>query len=222
MMKGMKGLGLLLAVACALLLIPSSVSAHAGYESSTPARDEVVASAPAQVEVFFTQEVFRQEGENFVRVFDDSGAQVSDGDGVIDDDNRAHITAALPPDLTAGRYIVRWKTLSFEDNDSEEGAFCFYIAVEPTQAEADECAALAGEEGETPGAPTAEASATATPTEAGPAETPVTSPAPTAADTSSDDDGGTPTAVIVGIIAAVVVVVVIGGGAVVWLRRTLE
>jgi methionine-rich copper-binding protein CopC len=205
------------------LLAPSSVSAHAEYESSVPGRDEVVAEAPAQVEVFFAQEVARQEGRYYVRVFDGSGTQVSDGDGVIADDNRKLITATLQPDLAPGRYIVRWLTLSFEDGDDAEGAFCFYIAVEPTQEEADECAAFAGEEDETPAAePTEPGGGTAAPTETEPISTPVASPAPTDADTSEDGDGGTSTVLIAGIVAGVIAVVVIGGGAVIWLRRTLE
>jgi len=210
--------------AAAVLLAPSSVSAHSDYESSVPGRDEVVAEAPGQVEVFFTQEVFREEGANFVRVFDGSGTQVSDGDGAIDDDNRAHITATLQPDLAPGRYIVRWMTLSFEDGDDAEGAFCFYIAVEPTQEEADECAAFAGEEEETPAAePTEPGEATAAPTEAEPLSTPAASPIPTDDDTpEQDNDDGASTVLIVGIVAGVIAVVVIGGGAVIWLRRTLE
>jgi methionine-rich copper-binding protein CopC len=222
MMGRYRWLGLVITALAALLLIPSSVYAHADYESSTPARDEVVAAAPAQVDVFFTQEVARQEGRYFVRVFDDSGTQVSDGDGVIDDDDRTHISTSLQSGLPAGRYIVRWLTLSFEDGDDDEGAFCFFIAVEPTQAEADECAALAGDEGETPAAPTEPSAATGEPTQAGPGETPAVSPSPTEADTADGEDDDNSTVLIVAIVGAVIAVVVIGGGAVVWLRRTLE
>ena len=203
----------------AAFVSPASVSAHSDYERSVPARDEVVQAAPALIDVFFTQEVFRQEGSNFVRVFDSSGTQVSDGDGVIDDDDRTHISATLQPDLPPGRYIVRWKTLSDIDGDDDEGAFCFYIAVQPSPSEQEECAAFA-EEGETPGAPTTEP---AGPTATAPEEQPTSTPAATPASTEEDDDdGGTSAALIAGIIAGVVVVIVVGGGAIIWLRRTLQ
>lgn len=200
------------------LVIPAYVSAHADYDHSVPNRDEVVPEAPAQIDVYFKQEIFRQEGSNFVRVFDSSATQVSDGDGVIDDDDRTHISATLQPDLQPGRYIVRWKTLSDIDRDDDEGAFCFYIAVEPSLSEQEECAAFAGEQ-ETPGAATTEP-AGATPTT--PEASPVSTPVPTPAATEDDSGGGTSTGLIAGIIAGVAVVVVVGGGAIIWLRRTLQ
>lgn len=220
MRKTIPWLGVVMIAAFAALAIPASVSGHAGYESSTPARDEVVQTAPPQVDVFFTQEVFRQQGDYYVRVFNDAGDQVSTGDGVIDDDDRTHISADMPAGLPAGRYIAQWKTLSSTDGDDESGAFCFYVQTEPTQAQRDECAAFAEEEGETPvatggateAAPTTEATVPATE----PTSTPVAS-------TSSDDDSGVSSAVIIaGIIVGGVVVLAIVAGAFILLRRTLE
>ncbi|MEX2159790.1 MAG: copper resistance protein CopC [Dehalococcoidia bacterium] len=213
-------MGVVTIAAFAALAIPASVSGHADYESSTPARDEVVQTAPPQVDVFFTQEVFRQEGANYVRVFNDSGDQVSEGDGVIDDDDRTHISTDLPADMPAGRYIVQWQTLSDTDGDDDTGAFCFYVQTEPTQPQRDECAAFAGEEGETPAA-TGGATEAAPTTEATvpaiePTSTPVVS-------TGSDDDSGVSSAVIIaGIIVGGVVILAIVGGAFILLRRTLE
>jgi methionine-rich copper-binding protein CopC len=209
-------LGIVLAAA---LAVPALVFAHADYDHSVPDKDEVVPESPPQIDVYFKQEVFKQEGANYVRVFDDAGTQVSEGDGVVDDDDRTHISAALQPDLPPGRYIVQWQTLSDEDGDSDDGSFCFFVAVEPSAAEAEECAALAGDEEETP-EPTADASPTE-PVEAtaAPAASPTAEPA---SDADGDDDGTNTALIAGGIAAAVVVVLVVGGGAVVWLRRTLE
>ena len=91
--------------------------------------------------------MFKQEGANFVRVFDEQNEQVSEGDGIVDDDDRTHISATLPPDLGDGRYIVRWKTTSDLDQDTLGGAFCFYVGVEPTVEQEGECAALEHEAG---------------------------------------------------------------------------
>jgi methionine-rich copper-binding protein CopC len=203
-----------LAIAVCVVAMPALPAlGHADYDSSLPARDEVLPEAPARVEVFFTQEVFRQEGSNFVRVFDESGAQVSDGDGVIDDDDRAHITAELQPGLGGGRYIVRWKTLSDADGDEDEGAFCFYVGVEPTAEQEAECAAFTEEE------PTPTEGATAT------TSTPAAAaPTPTAASPTADDDNGgvsTVLLVIAGIVG-VAIVVTVGGAAIVWFRRAVE
>lgn len=206
-------LGVLGLVAVLATSVPAAfVSAHAEYERSTPARDEVVAEAPARVDVFFKQDVFKQAGKNHARVFDDGETQVSEGDGTVDDDNRRHIFADLPPGLPNGRYIVRWMTTSDEDGDTDEGAFCFYVGVEPTVDQQAECAALADEEN-----PTATASLS-TPTANQVEPTATTAPAPN----DASDDGGVPTvALVIGAIAGAAVVVVVGGAVAVWLRRAI-
>jgi methionine-rich copper-binding protein CopC len=202
--------------AAAVVAAAAAVFAHAEYESSTPGRNEVVQEPPARVDVFFTQEVFKQEGNNFVRVFDEQDQQMSDGDGVVDDDDRHHIYAELPAQLAPGRYIVRWMTTSDEDGDTDEGAFCFYVAVEPTAEQQAECAQFDEEEptatpvdqpataaGATPTAEDAQPTATAPPADGG------------------GDDGGAPMAAIIGgVIGGVVVLALIAGGAALWLRRS--
>ncbi len=207
-------------VVLGLLLNPMRVSAHADYERSEPARNAVLRDAPAQVDVWFTQEVFKREGANFVRVFDEQEVQVSEGDGIVDDDDRHHISTTLPPDLTDGRYIVRWMTTSDEDGDTDDGAFCFYVAVDPTAEQEAECAAFGdGEDDGTiiaPFATATEPEAPATPTGA-PVATPTAGPP--GDDTTADDDGGVPTAVVVGAIAGAAVLIVIVGAVAVWLRR---
>lgn len=199
-------------VALAVGLSNTSVWAHAEYDHSVPAQNEVVAQPPDHIDVFFGQEVFKQTGANFVRVFDDAGTQVSDGDGVVDDDDRTHISAAFPSTLAPGRYIVRWMTLSDEDGESDDGAFCFYVAVEPTEAQQAECAALAEEEEPAP----TTAGGTPTVTEITP------QPAATAADAGDGDgDGGGSNGAIVGsVIGGVAAVAVVGVGFVLWRRRS--
>ncbi|OGO52447.1 MAG: hypothetical protein A2148_02725 [Chloroflexi bacterium RBG_16_68_14] len=211
---------LLALVGLGLLVGPAHVSAHADYERSEPARGAVLLEPPARVDVWFTQDVFKKQGANFVRVFDEQDVQVSQGDGEVDDNDRTHVSATLPPGLPDGRYIVRWMTTSDEDGDTDEGAFCFYLRVEPSAGQAAECAALAGPEGEA--SPTAAAAtptepAATTPTEAGAAPTPTTGPAE-----GEDGDGGIPTAAVVGgAVAGAVVLVIVVGAVALWLRRTL-
>jgi methionine-rich copper-binding protein CopC len=218
-------LGALAAVVVAVVMGPATALAHAEYESSTPGRDEVVAESPERVDVYFTQEVFKQEGANFVRVHQASGAvgadfcagageatQVSDAEGVVDDDDRTHISAELPRSLDAGRYVVCWMTTSDEDGDVDSGAFCFYVAVEPMGEQAAECAALAGDEAPTPTA--------GLKTPATQAVTPASTATPVGAGGDGDGDGGNTTvAVIAAIAAGVAVLVGLGAGALAWQRR---
>lgn len=193
-------------IAVGLLLSSMIVSAHAGYERSEPARDAVLLEPPSQVDVWFTQEVFKQQGANFVRVFDENEVQVSEGDGLVDDDDRKHISTTLPPGLPEGRYIVRWMTTSDEDGDTDEGAFCFYVVVTPTAEQQAECAALAEEEA----TPTAAATAT-------PGATLTAAPSDGAAD--SGGGGGAPVGAIVGGVVGAAALVVAIAGAALWMRR---
>jgi methionine-rich copper-binding protein CopC len=214
-----------LTVAASFVLVEGAPSAfaHAEYESSTPAKNEVLQTPPARVDVFYAQEMSRQAGRYFLRVFNEQDVQVSEGDGTIDDDDRTHMFATLPADLAPGRYIVDWMNLSDEDGDEDAGKFCFYVAVQPTPEQQAECAAF--EEAEGGATPTAGgATATAAPATSVPTEPAGTSPTATPEDTSEDeDDGGTSTGLIIGgVIAGVVALVIVGGAAAIWLRRTLE
>jgi methionine-rich copper-binding protein CopC len=220
MRRTMKSLVVLAFIATGLVLAQTHVWAHADYERSEPPKDAMLSEAPERVDVWFTQDVFRRAGQYHVRVFDAQDAQINDGDGTIDDDDRTHIFTALPSELPDGRYIVRWMTTSDVDGDTDDGAFCFYLGVEPTAEQEAECAAM-GDDESTPAAATATETA-ATPT--GSAETPTEAAAtetPTVpVDGAGDDDDDTPVAVIVviAVIGGVVLAaIVVGVG--VWLRR---
>jgi methionine-rich copper-binding protein CopC len=196
-------LATVLGVTTLVLASPGGVSAHAEYESSTPGRNEVVPQSPTQVDVTFTQEVTRQDDRSAVRVFNEAEVQVSEGAGVVDDVDRTHISAVLQPNLPAGLYVVRWTTLSFEDGDDDEGAFCFYIQSQPTAAQQETCAAF--DEGEEPTGTASGATATlaAEPTDSNGRD--------------DDDDSGNNTGAIVGLIIAVAVV---AGGILFLVRRS--
>ncbi len=214
----------LIALAAAL---PGTAGAHAGYDRSVPAKNAVIEQAPERVDVWFTQEIFRQEGANFVRVFGPDDQQVSEGDGMLDDDDRTHMFATLPAGLPDGRYVVRWQTLSDADGDQADGAFCFFVGVELTADQQTECAALAGDDAFTPGpvgtAPAVDTPTTAPPTPTEAAAEPTATPAdaaPTPPATEEDDDGTNTSAVIGIIVGVVIAVAVVGGGAYyLWRRR---
>lgn len=111
----------------AALLLPGVVLGHADYCRSEPGIGAVVALSPERVEIWFTQEMFRREGENWIRVFGPADEAVHDGEAQIDDDDRSHMSVALLPDLPPGEYRVEWRTLSADDGDDEEGNFIFTL-----------------------------------------------------------------------------------------------
>ena len=116
--------------------LSTAVLAHADYDDTVPAVGEVVSQAPQQVQVWFTQELFRREGQNTLEVYDPDDQRVDLDDAAIDDDNRKLMTVSLQSDLPNGVYTVRWRTLSADDGDTAEGEFQFTIQAEEPEAEA--------------------------------------------------------------------------------------
>jgi methionine-rich copper-binding protein CopC len=176
--------GLLIApavAAFALFLIPAvRVSAHAAYDHSTPGDGEVLAAAPARIDVFFKEEMQRANGLPTLVVVNDSGDMVS-SNSTLDDNDRTHLSADLNPGLPPGRYAVIWHNVSANDGDEAQGAFYFYVGTGPS------ASASAA-----PGSTTATPVATATVKPTTPAE--------------GDDGGDIPTwGLIAGIVAGLVV-----------------
>lgn len=168
---------------------------HAEYDHSDPAADAVVAVAPAQVQIWFTQELFRRQGMNQIAVYDATAQRVDLDDVVIDDDDRKRMTVSLAPALPNGRYTVRWQALSAEDGHEGQGEFTFTVG---------EAGAGASAETTTPVTSTtnltvertveATAQATVTMPTSAPEPTTATAPtlAPTAAATTATPTSGLP------------------------------
>ncbi|MFN2224609.1 MAG: copper resistance protein CopC [Candidatus Promineifilaceae bacterium] len=109
------------------LLLATTVFAHAGYVRSVPGADAIVAVAPERVEIWFNEELFRLEGENWIQVVGPDRADVTSDEAQIDDDDRSHIWVDLQEGLAAGAYQVTYHTLSADDGDSSEGEFGFTL-----------------------------------------------------------------------------------------------
>ena len=125
-----------LAALCAALALTAPASAHAAYASSAPAFAAVLDSAPEQIELRFTQQLFRREGANAMRLErSDDGAAIALGEVVIDNADRARMRAALLGPLAPGRYLVAWQNLSADDGDADQGSYPFYVGRPPTAEE---------------------------------------------------------------------------------------
>ena len=125
-----------LVTSVAAVATPRVVEAHAEHDRSTPAAGSVIPRAPDTLEIWFTQELFRREGANTIVVEGPTG-RVDDGNVVLDDADRTHLTVGLDADLAPGEYRVAWTSLSGIDGDAAEGEFTFTIdpnAPEPTPA----------------------------------------------------------------------------------------
>lgn len=129
--------------ACLGLYQASGVLAHARYDHSTPSPGQVLSSSPAQVEIFVAENMRKIPGANQISVTGPDGSQVDDGNTVVDDSNRQHLSVGLKPDLASGRYVVSFKTLSDADGDADHGQFAFYVGTQPTPAQKTQDARLA-------------------------------------------------------------------------------
>ncbi|MDE0630400.1 MAG: copper resistance protein CopC [Caldilineaceae bacterium] len=134
-----RGIAKLLWVALLLAAIhyplSAAVHAHAGHDRSVPSAGEVVSQAPQQVQVWFTQELFRREGQNALEVYGPDDQRVDQDDAAIDDDDRKLMSVSLQSDLPNGVYTVRWRTLSADDGDEADGEFQFTIQADEPAAE---------------------------------------------------------------------------------------
>lgn len=220
---GVIGVAMLAALGAALFATPDSASAHARYKSSIPGKSEVVATAPAQVEITFTEEIQKISRAYAMSVTDSKDAVVSSGAAVINEGDRTKMSVALTPGLAPGRYVVHWNNVSDADGDPFAGAFAFYVATQPTAADQAADAALAEAEAPeatntaAPGAtaPTSASTAAPSPSAAATKEPSTGAASPTAAVTPSSDggdEGSNRTGLIAGIVVVAVVVVAAGGG----------
>lgn len=121
---------------CAALSVVAPAAAHAAYASSAPAFGEVLDTAPAQIELRFTQQIFRREGANQLHLEHAAdGAAIALSDVTIDNADRAAMRAQLLKPLPPGRYLVSWQNLSADDGDTDSGVYPFYVGVGPSAEE---------------------------------------------------------------------------------------
>jgi len=113
---------MLLAFAPAMMFV-SLAGAHAFLDHATPAVGSMVHGAPAQVRLWFTQEL--EPAFSSVRVLDASGKQVDAKDKQLDAKDASIMRVSLPP-LPPGKYRVVWRALSI-DTHATDGDFTFEV-----------------------------------------------------------------------------------------------
>jgi methionine-rich copper-binding protein CopC len=112
----------LLALASAMMFV-SLAGAHAFLDHATPAVGSAVRASPAQVKLWFTQQL--EPAFSTARVSDRSGKQVDKGDPQVDRADATLLRVSLPR-LAPGTYRVTWRVLSV-DTHVTEGDFTFDV-----------------------------------------------------------------------------------------------
>jgi methionine-rich copper-binding protein CopC len=107
----------------AILSSPAPILAHAFLDHSDPAVGSTVPTAPAALNLWFTQEL--EPAFSWVTVTDKSGASVNDGTAAIDPNDQTKLIVKLKP-LDPGTYTVKWHVLSV-DTHTTEGDFTFQV-----------------------------------------------------------------------------------------------
>ena len=113
---------LILALALLAFAEPTA-SAHAFLDHAVPAVGSTVAAAPAQVQLFFTQDL--EPAFSGATLADAIGQPVATGAAVFDPQNKAEMVLNLPR-LPPGHYKVNWHALSV-DTHRTTGSFGFDV-----------------------------------------------------------------------------------------------
>ncbi|MEU7132928.1 FixH family protein [Streptomyces sp. NPDC046261] len=115
---------LLAALLCSLTLGAGTASAHAALTSTDPADGSVVAAAPRQVSLAFSEGVLLSADS--VRVLDPRGERVDEGRPAHVDGKSETAAVALRGGIADGTYTVAWQAVS-ADSHPVAGAFTFSI-----------------------------------------------------------------------------------------------
>ena len=122
-------LGILGALFALTLAGAGPASAHAALESTDPAQNSVVATAPAFVTLTFSEAV-SLSGDS-VRVLDPAGKPVDTGDAAHADGRAETARVGLAGGLANGTYTVAWRAVS-DDSHPVGGAFTFSVGAAST------------------------------------------------------------------------------------------
>ncbi|MFN8017598.1 MAG: copper resistance protein CopC [Acidimicrobiales bacterium] len=110
-----------LAVSLAVLGWATPAAAHADFVSSTPAAGSIVAEAPSDISLQFTEGVDLQS--DGIRLLDADGAPVALGPATADG---ATATVPIEAERARGSYVVAWRAVS-ADGHPIRGAFTFSV-----------------------------------------------------------------------------------------------
>lgn len=103
---------------------PASMAAHAYLDESSPAPNEIVATAPTEVVLTFTEPLERSYSR--AELYDSDGNSIPDATSREGDDEYTMVLD-LPANLPNGIYSVLWRTLSTADGHTAQNYVPFTI-----------------------------------------------------------------------------------------------
>ncbi|MGH2607374.1 MAG: copper resistance CopC family protein, partial [Anaerolineales bacterium] len=104
--------------------------AHAEFLRANPEPNAVLAAAPAQVEIYFSEAI--EQTYSRISVYDVSGAAVDGADSRVDPVDPTRLTVSLRS-LPQGVYTVSWKALSAVDGHVTLGVFAFAVGTQAAE-----------------------------------------------------------------------------------------
>jgi len=108
-----------------LLVALRPAFAHGYIVRSTPPDRAVLTRPPNQVQIWFSEGIERRFSS--IAVFDQTGQQVDNGDGRVDERNAAKLVVSLPSDLPPGAYLVKLRPVFISDGHAVSDTLVFWI-----------------------------------------------------------------------------------------------
>ena len=105
-------------------IVAAQAHAHAFLDRAEPRVGSVVHSSPAQLKLWFTQQL--EPAFSTAQVLDRDGKRVDKSDPKVDPADATQLVVSLPQ-LAPGTYRVTWRVLSV-DTHVTEGDFTFDVA----------------------------------------------------------------------------------------------
>ncbi|MEV6524926.1 copper resistance protein CopC [Longispora sp. NPDC051575] len=119
----------IVALVAGLLLLPAApASAHAGLQRTDPPSGSIVAQAPRQVTLYFTEPVTAVPGQ--LRIIGPDGKRADRGEPAVDG---AQVSIPLREGAGRGTYLVSYRIIS-DDSHPVSGGFAFSIEAPSTTA----------------------------------------------------------------------------------------
>ncbi len=107
----------------AVLAMPGTAFAHAFLDHAQPAVGADIIQPPAQVKIWFTQEL--EPAFSSIQVFDSNGKQIDAKDSHMDSSDAKLLIVSLPS-ISPGEYKVVWSVVS-KDTHHTHGDFKFTL-----------------------------------------------------------------------------------------------
>lgn len=128
-----------------LSISTDAANAHATYESSDPASNAIVATAPPQVTIRFHEPL--EQSYSRAQLYDQFGQKIDGTSFAVGAQDQHVLVMTLPAGLPNGTYTVAWQNVSAADGHSLQGFFAFTIG---TSADVGTAAAISVDKGGPP------------------------------------------------------------------------